>query len=203
MTNEAYDPARADALAQAVAKDHDAGTLDADDPLARVDPAEGDKIVSHLFGDDRGAVESQLQGFLGGASGSLVQRCCRCWRRSSCHGSLARWVAVVDAPRVVQAGSATSWAMCSAAVLAAARLELVAVAVVASATSWVSWAARPAVGPPSTICSVRSSGLVRRRRGSRRVTAAAARRASRMSATSSVAELLRTGDARPRCRSCA
>lgn len=74
VTNEAHDPARADALAQAVAKDHDAGTLDADDPLARVDPAEGDKIVSHLFGDDRGAVESQLQGFLGGASGSLVQK---------------------------------------------------------------------------------------------------------------------------------
>lgn len=74
VTNEAHDPGRADELAQAVTKDHDPATLDADDPLARVDPADGDRIVSHLFGDDRGAVESQLQGFLGGASGSLVQK---------------------------------------------------------------------------------------------------------------------------------
>lgn len=74
VTNEAHDPARTDALAQAVARDHDAATLESDDPLAHVDPAEGDKIVSHMFGDDRGAVESQLQGSLGGASGSLVQK---------------------------------------------------------------------------------------------------------------------------------
>lgn len=74
LTNEAGDPRRSGALASAVTRDHDPATLEADDPLSRVDPAEGDRIVSHLFGGDRAQVESQVQQALGGTSGSLVRK---------------------------------------------------------------------------------------------------------------------------------
>lgn len=74
LTNEAQDPRRAPALAAAVQRDHDPATLAADDPLAAVDPDEGNRIVSHLFGADRGEVEARMQGAVGGASGSLVSR---------------------------------------------------------------------------------------------------------------------------------
>lgn len=72
LTAQAADPQRAQGLASAVRADHNANLLDDDDPVARVDPAEGDKIVGHVFGDQRGAVEQDLQGFLGGGEGGLV-----------------------------------------------------------------------------------------------------------------------------------
>lgn len=81
LTNEAQDPRRAPALAAAVQRDHDPATLAADDPLAAVDPDEGNRIVSHLFGADRG--ESRH-----GCRGPWVVRrdlwsagCCRCSHR--------------------------------------------------------------------------------------------------------------------------
>lgn len=69
MTRQAGDPAQRVDLAAAVRSDHDPGMLDDDDPLAGVDPDDGQKIVSHVFGEDAGRVESELQGFLGGSGG--------------------------------------------------------------------------------------------------------------------------------------
>jgi hypothetical protein len=72
LTAQASDPSRALGLAAAVREDHDGDLLDSDDPIGRVDPDEGDRIVGHVFGERRGGVEQELQGFLGGGSGDLV-----------------------------------------------------------------------------------------------------------------------------------
>lgn len=72
MTKEADDPDRRPALASALREDHDPQLLEDEDPFERIDPNEGDKIVNHVFGPQRGQVESDLQGFLGGGSGGLV-----------------------------------------------------------------------------------------------------------------------------------
>ena len=72
LTAQASDPARALGLASALRQDHDESLLNADDAVRRVDPEEGDKILGHVFGERRGAVEHDLQGFLGGGSGDLV-----------------------------------------------------------------------------------------------------------------------------------
>lgn len=69
MTAQAANPRQAQGLARALEKDHDAGLLEADDPLARVDPDDGSKIVGHVFGDRRGKVETDLQGLVGGDGG--------------------------------------------------------------------------------------------------------------------------------------
>lgn len=74
LTNEAQDPGRADGLATAVQRDHDPATLEAEDPLDRVDADEGDRIVSHLFGNDRADVEQRVSSAVGGQAGGLVQR---------------------------------------------------------------------------------------------------------------------------------
>lgn len=54
----------ADALGVAAAQDHDPGLLAQENPLALVDFSDGEKILGHMFGDTRGAVEQRL-----GASG--------------------------------------------------------------------------------------------------------------------------------------
>lgn len=55
---------KADSLGVAAAKDHDPGLLAQENPLALVDFSDGEKILGHMFGDNRGAVEQRL-----GASG--------------------------------------------------------------------------------------------------------------------------------------
>lgn len=74
LTGEVNDPARSSQLAGAARRDHDPALLAADDPVAEVDENDGDKIVDHVLGRQRPQVESQLQGFLGDSSGSLVSR---------------------------------------------------------------------------------------------------------------------------------
>lgn len=55
---------KADALGAAALKDHDPSLLGKEDPLGHVDFTEGEKILGHMFGDNRAAVEHRL-----GASG--------------------------------------------------------------------------------------------------------------------------------------
>jgi hypothetical protein len=51
---------KADELGAAALKDHDPGLLTHANPLALVDFSDGEKIVGHMFGDKRGAVEQRL-----------------------------------------------------------------------------------------------------------------------------------------------
>lgn len=74
VSGEAANPNEREKLAVAVARDHDANLLDSDDPLAQVDIADGDRIVHHLFGDQRGEVETHLERVTGGGAGSLVSK---------------------------------------------------------------------------------------------------------------------------------
>lgn len=53
---------KADALAAAALQDHDTGLLGQPNPLANVDPSEGQKILGHMFGDRLGTVEQRLGG---------------------------------------------------------------------------------------------------------------------------------------------
>jgi len=64
------DPARAASFAQAV-QQHDGGLIDGGVDLGQVDTADGDRIVGHVFGEQRGQVVNQLGGIgpLGAASG--------------------------------------------------------------------------------------------------------------------------------------
>lgn len=64
------DPGGASSFANAVRK-HDAGLVDGGVELGQVDLADGDKIVGHVFGQNRGQVVQQLGGLpgLGGAAG--------------------------------------------------------------------------------------------------------------------------------------
>lgn len=55
---------QADALGAAALKDHDPSILAQDNPLSLIDFSDGEKILGHMFGDNRGAVEQRL-----GASG--------------------------------------------------------------------------------------------------------------------------------------
>ncbi len=49
-------------LSRALQKDHDGSLLDIQNPLERVDPTDGEKILGHVFGDRRETVERQLGG---------------------------------------------------------------------------------------------------------------------------------------------
>lgn len=51
---------KAESLASAALQDHDPDILTRDNPLAFVDAADGEKILGHLFGSDRTAVEQRL-----------------------------------------------------------------------------------------------------------------------------------------------
>jgi len=205
LTNEAQDPRRAPALAAAVQRDHDPATLAADDPLAAVDPDEGDRIVSHLFGADRGEVEARMQGAVGGASGSLVSRMLpllaplvMSWLAGKVRGGgsgrsgggglgdilgdVLGGAVSGGAPDQAVAGSATCWGACSAARRAAAVAGRAAAQVTSSASS----GAGPAAVAASTICSGPSLVPVDRHRGRRPVRRTGP--ASPTSATSSAGE---------------
>ncbi|MCW0214772.1 MAG: DUF937 domain-containing protein [Pseudonocardia sp.] len=66
----ADDPGGAASFASAV-QQHDPALIDGGLDLGQVDTADGDKIVSHVFGDQRAGVVNQLGGIgpLGGATG--------------------------------------------------------------------------------------------------------------------------------------
>lgn len=74
VTGEAANPRLRPRLAAAAQRDHDPALLDADDPIERVDPTDGDRIVGHVFGDQREEVEARLQGAVGDRAGGLVSR---------------------------------------------------------------------------------------------------------------------------------
>jgi len=69
----AQDPAGASSILEALGR-HDPELLDGGVDLAQVDPADGEKIVSHIFGDKHGQVVNQLGGLGGGASSGLVAK---------------------------------------------------------------------------------------------------------------------------------
>ena len=56
----------ASSLLGALIKDHDGSMLDAEDPVGRVDPDEGQKIVGHVFGDRTDGVVNRLGAKTGG-----------------------------------------------------------------------------------------------------------------------------------------
>lgn len=66
VTAQATDPSRAGGLAAALRDDHDPDLLRRDGAVLQADAEDGEKIVDHVFGDRRPAVEGQVQGFLGG-----------------------------------------------------------------------------------------------------------------------------------------
>jgi hypothetical protein len=68
MHANAQDPGGAQSLAEAVGQ-HDTGLIDGGVDVGQVNTADGDKIVQHVFGDNRGQVENQL-GAVGGMGGN-------------------------------------------------------------------------------------------------------------------------------------
>ena len=64
------DPAGAASLTDALGQ-HDGSLIDGGVDLAQVDPAEGEKIAHHIFGDNHEQVVSQLGG-VGGAAGKGI-----------------------------------------------------------------------------------------------------------------------------------
>jgi hypothetical protein len=70
MHANAQDPDRAHSLSEAIGQ-HDNGLLDGGVDVNQVDTADGEKIVQHVFGDNRGQVVNQLGG-VGGAGGSAL-----------------------------------------------------------------------------------------------------------------------------------
>ena len=69
----AADPAGAASLTEALGQ-HDPSLVEGGVDLAKVDPAEGDKIAQHIFGDNRDQVVSQLGGVGGSASKGIVAK---------------------------------------------------------------------------------------------------------------------------------
>lgn len=70
----AADPSGATSLEQAIGQ-HDDGLLDAGVDLDRVDTADGEKISSHIFGDNQDQVIQALGGAGGGnVSGQLIRK---------------------------------------------------------------------------------------------------------------------------------
>ena len=51
---------KAEALGAAAIEDHDPGLLTQENPLSLVDFSDGEKILGHMFGDNRGAAEQRL-----------------------------------------------------------------------------------------------------------------------------------------------
>ncbi|HEX6946214.1 MAG TPA: DUF937 domain-containing protein [Acidimicrobiia bacterium] len=64
---------KAEALTAAALEDHDPDLLDQGNPLALVDFSDGEKILGHLFGDNRSAVEQRL-GATGKAEAGLFSK---------------------------------------------------------------------------------------------------------------------------------
>ena len=69
----ASDPAGAASLTEALGQ-HDGSLIDGGVDLAQVDPAEGEKIAHHIFGDNQDQVLNQLGGVGGGASKGIVAK---------------------------------------------------------------------------------------------------------------------------------
>lgn len=69
MEANAKDPAGAASLTKALDQ-HDGGLVDGGVDLDQVDEADGDKIVGHVFGDNREQVVDQLASATGGGAGS-------------------------------------------------------------------------------------------------------------------------------------
>ena len=69
----AQDPSGASSILEALGQ-HDPKLLDGGVDLAQVDTADGQKIVSHIFGDKHSQVVSQLGGLGGGTSSGLVAK---------------------------------------------------------------------------------------------------------------------------------
>lgn len=69
----AADPAGAASLAEALGQ-HDGSLIDGGVDLAQVDPAEGEKIAHHIFGDNQDQVLNQLGGAGGGAGRSIISK---------------------------------------------------------------------------------------------------------------------------------
>jgi hypothetical protein len=60
---------KAEALGAAALNDHDPGLLEQANPLALVDTSDGEKILGHIFGDNRSVVEQRLGATSHGDSG--------------------------------------------------------------------------------------------------------------------------------------
>lgn len=73
MHANAQDPGGAQSLAQAVDQHHD-GLLDGGVDVGQVDTGDGDKIVGHVFGDNRDQVVNQLGSVAGPDGGALVRK---------------------------------------------------------------------------------------------------------------------------------
>lgn len=73
MEANAQDPAGAASLEQAIDK-HDSGLVEGGVDLDQVDRADGEKIVSHVFGANREQVVNQLGGAGGSADSSIVAK---------------------------------------------------------------------------------------------------------------------------------
>jgi hypothetical protein len=69
----ASDPAGAASLAEALGQ-HDGSLVDGGVDLAQVDPAEGQKIARHIFGDNQDQVLSQLGGVSGSGGKGIVAK---------------------------------------------------------------------------------------------------------------------------------
>jgi hypothetical protein len=69
----AADPVGAASLAEALGQ-HDPALVEGGVDLTQVDPAEGDKIAQHIFGDNRDQVVSQLGGVAGSAGKGIVAK---------------------------------------------------------------------------------------------------------------------------------
>jgi hypothetical protein len=72
LTGEATNPFQRPRLAAAARRDHEPELLHARDPLAEVDPADGDRIVDHVLGGQRGEVEGHLRELVGGDAGDAA-----------------------------------------------------------------------------------------------------------------------------------
>lgn len=69
----AADPSGADSLAEALGQ-HDASLVEGGVDLAQVDPADGQRITQHIFGDNQDQVVTQLGGVGGGATKGIVAK---------------------------------------------------------------------------------------------------------------------------------
>ncbi len=73
LQSNTADPAGAQSLLEALGQHSGGGLFDGPLDVGQVDAADGDKIVSHVFGDNREQVVNQLGG-LGGAGGGLISK---------------------------------------------------------------------------------------------------------------------------------
>ena len=73
LNANAADPAGAASLTEALGQ-HDPSLVEGGVDLAQVDPADGERIAQHIFGDNQEQVVSRLGGVGGGASKGLIAK---------------------------------------------------------------------------------------------------------------------------------